>query len=137
MIQIAEYLRPEPSLLWKLVKQAGVNHAVGQLPKDDGGAERPWDIGPLTRAKALYEEAGITLSVIESSPPMQKIRLGLPGRDEEIEWFCTLLRNMGALGIPVLCYNFMAVLGWLRTSSDIVGRGGALVTGYDHAALRD
>src|SRR5579871_6569491 len=137
MIQIAEYLPPEPNLLWKLVRQAGVNHAVGRLPLDEGGAERPWDLGPLTRLKAQFEEAGFTLAVIESSPPMQKIRLGLPGREEEVAWFQTLLRNMGKLEIPVICYNFMAVFGWLRTATTIPARGGALVTGYDHATLRN
>src|SRR5579862_9610801 len=120
MIQIAEYLPPEPNLLWKLSLQAGANHAVGMLPKvEEGSGERPWDLGPLTRMKERFEAAGIILSVIESSPPMQKIRLGLPGRDEEIAWFNTLLRNMGDLGISTLCYNFMAVFGWLRTSMDI------------------
>jgi mannonate dehydratase len=137
MIQIAEYMPPQPNLLWKLVRQAGVDYAVGQLPKDDSGSERPWDLGPLSQAKALYEEAGFTLAVIESSPPMQKIRLGLPGRDEEIAWFQTLLRNMGILQIPVLCYNFMAVFGWMRTATTIPARGGALVTGFDLTSLRD
>jgi len=130
-------LRPEPSLLWRLVKQAGVNYAVGSLPADDGGAERPWDFMPLMRLKTRLEDAGLDLTVIESSPPMQKIRLGLPGRDEEIEWFCTLLRSMGALHIPVICYNFMAVFGWLRTHSAIPARGGALVTGYNHADMQN
>jgi mannonate dehydratase len=137
MIEIAEMLPSQPTVLWKLAKQAGVNHAVGGLPRDEGGPERPWDFMPLMRLKTRFEDAGFTLSVIESSPPMQKIRLGLPGRDEEIEWFNTLLKNMGALGIPVLCYNFMAVLGWLRTSLALAGRGGALVTGYDHKMMQD
>jgi mannonate dehydratase len=44
---------------------------------------------------------------------------------------------MGRLGIPAICYNFMAVLNWLRTSVAAPGRGGALVTGYDHAAMKD
>ncbi len=136
MIKIAEYLPPQPNLLWKLARQAGVDYAVGLLPKDDG-PDRPWDFMPLMRLKKRYEDAGYELAVIESSPPMQKIRLGLPDRDEEIEWFNTLLRNMGALDIPVLCYNFMTVFGWLRTSTAITGRAGSLVTGYNHDVMRN
>lgn len=137
MIKLAEMLLPQPSLLWKLAKQAGVDYAVGGLMPDNDSTERPWDFMPLMRLKTRYEDAGYELAVIESSPPMQKIRLGLPGRDEEIEWFCTLLRNMGALHIPVLCYNFMAHFGWMRTSTALPGRGGALVTGYNHEVMRD
>jgi mannonate dehydratase len=137
MIQIAEYLPAQPTPLWKLVHQVGVNHAVAPLPSHDAGPDKPWDIGPLTCMKQRFEESGFTVSVIEASPPMQKIRLGLPGREEEMEYFCALLRNMGALGIPVLCYNFMAVIGWTRTHTGIPARGGALASGYDHAAMRD
>jgi mannonate dehydratase len=138
VIEIAEYFSTEPDLLWKLAKQAGVNYAVGRLPSEDtSSSERPWDYAPLKRVKERLEAAGYALAVIESSPPMQRIHLGKPGRDEEIEWFCALLRNMGELGIPVICYNFMAVFGWTRTHTDIPARGGALVTGYDHAAMRD
>ena len=137
MIEIAEMLRPEPSPLWRLVKQAGVNHAVSGLPRDDGGPNRPWDYVSLAGVKKRCDEAEMDLAVIESSPSMQKIRLGLPGRDEEIEWFNTMLTNMGKLGIPVVCYNFMAHFGWTRTHTEIPWRGGALVTGYDHATMRE
>jgi mannonate dehydratase len=136
MIEIAEMLRPEPSPLWRLARQAGVNHAVTGLPREDGGAERPWDYASVRRVKTRLEEAGFDVAVIESSPPMQKIRLGLPGRDEEIEWFNTMLTNMGELGIPVVCYNFMAHFGWTRTHTDIPWRGGALVTGYKHTTMQ-
>jgi mannonate dehydratase len=136
MIQIAEYLPPEPTALWKLVRQVGVGHAVGRLPVAESG-ERPWDFAPLKRMKAALEKEGFELAVIEASPPMQKIRLGLPGRDEEIEEFNRMVRNMGELGIPVICYNFMAVMGWTRTHLSLPARGGALATGYDHSAMRD
>ncbi len=38
---------------------------------------------------------------------MNRIKLGLNGRDEDIGHFCQMLRNMGELGITLLCYNFM------------------------------
>ena len=71
----------------------------------------------LAKAKAEYETGGIPLEVIESRPPMEKIKLGLPGRDEEIEVVCELLRNMGKLGIPAWCYAWMPVLGVMRNLS--------------------
>lgn len=136
MIEIAESFRPDRPELMRLMKQAGVNHAVTGLMRDDDGPDRPWEYAPLARLKALYEDAGFELSVIESSPPMQKIRLGLPGRDEEIAWFNTMLTNMGALGIPVVCYNFMPHFGWTRTHVDIPWRGGSMVTGYDDDTMQ-
>src|SRR5579862_3624059 len=137
MIKIAEMLPAEPTPLWKLSAQAGVTHAVGGFGRGESSTERPWDVAPLRRLKERFERAGLELAVMECSPPMQKIRLGLPGRDEEIEQFNTMLRSMGELGIGVICYNFMAVFGWMRTHTAIPARGGALVTGYDHDAVRD
>lgn len=42
---------------------------------------------------------------------------------------------MGRAGIPIYCYNFMAVFNWLRTSTAVRGRGDALVTRFDAADL--
>jgi mannonate dehydratase len=44
---------------------------------------------------------------------------------------------MGRLGIPVWCYEWMPVFNWLRTSTAVPTRGGALATGYDHTLMRD
>jgi mannonate dehydratase len=41
-----------------------------------------------------------------------------------------IVRAMRELGVPVLCYNFMAVHGWARTRWAEPGRGGALVTAF-------
>jgi mannonate dehydratase len=143
VIRIAEILlEPAPDPFWAVLRQVGVEDAVGVLPRHffdwrEARSDLPWDYAPLALFKQQVEDAGLSLAVIEDNPPMDRIRLGRPGRDEEIEQFCTLLRSMGRLSIPVLCYNWMAVLGWLRTSVAVPGRGGAKVAGYDHRILAD
>jgi len=91
----------------------------------------------LARVKSAYENAGFRLEVLESRPPLDKAKLGLPGRDEEIETVCELLRNMGRLGIPVWCSEWMPIFGWMRTATTIPERGGALVSGFDYDVMRE
>jgi mannonate dehydratase len=135
-MRLAVFIGNRPDERWKLALQMGVTDLVTGLGEPEG-SDAPWDLGPLRALKRRVEDAGFHLGVIESSPPMNKTRLGLPGRDEEIGYFQAMLRNMGELGIPVVCYNFMAVLGWLRTDTAIPARGGALVSGYDHAKMEN
>jgi mannonate dehydratase len=159
MFEFAEFTEPTPAPFWKLLRQIGVNSVVTMLHggevavrnwltdtsyRTDGFQPEfirdakglfGWDYEPLSRVKEAYESAGLNVAVIEDTPPMDKTRLGLPGRDEEIEAFCTLLRNMGTLQIPVLAYNFMAGFDWMRTSTETLGRGGALVSAYDHGVM--
>jgi mannonate dehydratase len=137
MIEIAEFLPPTPSPVWKLAKQAGVDWAVGGLPFDDplNGSDAPWDYRPLLRAKDRYEQAGFKLAVIESRPPLNLAKRGLPGRDAEIDTVCTLLENMGRLGVPVWCYEWMTDFNWVRTNTNTPSRGGSVVTSFDSSLL--
>ncbi len=139
MIHIAEFLAPTPSAVWTLAKQAGVNWAVGGLPFNEmfNGVDAPWDYLPLLRMKQRYESHGFTLGVIEARPPLNLAKRGLPGRDAEIDAVCTLLDNMGRLGIPVWCYEWMTDFNWVRTSVDTPSRGGSVVTSFDASELRD
>ncbi len=107
----------------RLATQIGVTDAVCGRPLDDTGPV--WNFVPLVRLKQRFADAGLNLSVIESIPISDRIKLGQPGRDEDIDLFIQSLRNMGAAGIPILCYNWMAVFGWFRTSFTTRTRGGA------------
>jgi len=134
LLRIAEFIPPKPQPLWRLARQAGVDLAVAGLPFDmlEPG-ERVCDLAPLTRMKAMYEEAGFTIEVIESRPPLNKAKRGLPGGEEEIDVVCELITNMGKLGIPVWCYEWMTDFNWVRTNMATPSRGGSVVTSFDLA----
>ena len=66
--------------------------------------------------------------------PAPEIPLGKPGRDEHIEGWCTLIRNMGAAGVPTLCYNFRGI-GNFRTEATI-GRGGAHYSTFNYEEFK-
>jgi mannonate dehydratase len=92
---------------------------------------------PLLRLQQRYQSAGFTLAVIESRPPYNLVKRGLPGRDQEIAAICTLIENMGRLHIPVWCYEWMTDFNWLRTNTYTPSRGGSIVTSFDTSLLRD
>jgi mannonate dehydratase len=140
-MKIAVSLPPEPGLPWTLMRQCGVDFAVchGNLqtlanePED----EQPWSLKGLRGWQETYESIGVELAVIEGRPGMEKIKLALPGRDEEIDVVCRMLRNMGELGIPVWCSMWMPILGVMRTSRDLPTRGGARVSAFHLKEIRD
>ena len=140
MMKIAEVFGPTDEKLWRLVKQCGADHVVGTFSGrrgDRAAGEKPWSQASLERLKKAYEERGFELAVLESRPPTDKIKLGLPGRDEQIEDVCELIRSMGALHIPVWCYEWMPVFNWMRTTNDQRSRGGALVVAFDYEKVKD
>jgi mannonate dehydratase len=131
-MKLAMMLPATPSPRWKVAKQCGVNYAVTTVSPQRTGIAHAWELDTLALIQKNLEEAGLKLAAIEGpGVPMNKIKLGLPGRDEEIEIFCALIRNAGKLGIPTICYNFMAQIGWNRTAVDVRERGGALTMEFN------
>jgi len=117
----------EPKL--RLAKQLGVDAVVAGAPHQSQAG--PAEYFDWLRLRTQVEDAGLQWLVCESIPITTRVKLGLPGRDEDIEVFCASLRNMGHAGIPILCYNWM-IHYWFRTSFTTRVRGGALSMRYVH-----
>jgi len=129
---LAEYLPPRAHVLWQLARQMGITHVIVNTKPEKTGLNPPWDLEALRQVQRELADAGLTLYGLEGDQfDISRIKLGRPERDEDIEKFCAMLRNMGQLGIPLLCYNFMAQIGWFRSKGDVAARGGALVSRFD------
>ena len=139
MIRLAMVSRPLAETDLRLAKQMGMTDVVTTMtgvPMMPEPIQRPaWSYLDLLQLRQRVDDAGLTLSVIEGYQLSDRITLGLPGRDEDLAQVCETITNMGRVGIPIYCYNFMAVFNWLRTSTSLRGRGDALVTKFDAAQL--
>ncbi|MCL2878606.1 MAG: mannonate dehydratase [Treponema sp.] len=133
-----DYLHDQRREKIEFSKQMGVTHAVINASRKGqtvDGQERPWEYAPLLQKIKSFEDMGLKVSVIEGPTPLDNAKLGLPGRDREIEVFQTFLRTLGRLKIPTVCYNWMPIVGWFRTNVNLPSRGGARVTGYNHELM--
>ena len=124
------------NIQWTLAAQLGVEAVVTKAAPELTGLPDPSDYQSLKTIRDNFKAAGLELYALEGDEfDMSRIKLGLPGRDEDIEKYCKMLTNMGRLGLKLLCYNFMAGVGWFRSRNDLKERGGALTSGFDIAEI--
>lgn len=128
---ITDYFRSTHDATWDFAIQSGVRHGVIRLPEDEH-----FDLGNFSHWETVYKrftDFGITPLVIEPMPNCvhDHIKAGDEKRDESIEKVISMFPIMSKLGIDTVCFNFMAHIGWLRTSDTVEERGGAHVTEFN------
>src|SRR5579864_3294670 len=132
-IQLAELFALDEEHKVRLASQIGITHAiVGVLPAMSRVTSDRY-VETLNKIKTDFQAAGMVFAGVESHPvPAEKIKLGLPGRDEEIENYIAAIKALAQVGVPMVCYNWMAGLGWYRTKTDLPARGGALISEFNN-----
>ena len=133
---LSDYFRPNRDNAWDVAIASGVSHAVIRLPEDgnfDYGNGEHWD--SLVKR---FTDVGVTPVAIEPMPNElhDHIKAGDELRDESIERVISMFPHMRRHGIDTICFNWMAHIGWLRTSSDYPERGGAKVTEFNMADFK-
>ncbi|MGH2461228.1 MAG: mannonate dehydratase [Chloroflexota bacterium] len=117
-------------------KQLGCSGVVLATPARLPGGAR-WEYADLVRLREWVESHDLKIESIQNTPAsfFDQVRLGLPGRDEQIENYQATIRNLGRAGIPILGYNWRP--NPLYRTGAKPGRGGAQVTTFDLDLARD
>lgn len=133
---LTDYFRAVPDLTWNIALQCGVRHGTIRLPDDT-----KFDITSTEQLLTVcdrFKSHGITPVILEPLPNIlhDHIKYGDSKRDECIEKFILLLKNLHETDINTVCFNFMVHHGWTRTSCNLPERGGATVTGFSLSDFR-
>ena len=98
--------------------------------------ETRWEEADVRALVAKTEASGLKFEAIENVPThfYDKVMLGLPGRDEQIDNYNRTIRAVGRAGVPVLGYHFMPNSVW-RTERLAPTRGGAGATRFDQKVV--
>ena len=107
--------------------QVGVDEIVLTFPGLDQHAFR--------EARRMVEAEGMKLTHLERKVPHLKMVHRLPGWEQQMEDFKSLIRLMAENEMKVLCYNWMPDEDWQRTSSEVIERGGSRVTEFNLATV--
>ena len=114
-----EYIRQIPGMY-------GIVSAIYDVPVGE-----VWPVEKLQALRDRIEGAGLKFEVVESIPTHEDIKLGKPTRDRLIANFQQNIRNCAAVGVKVICYNFMPVFDWTRTEMAKVLPDGSTTLAFD------
>ncbi len=113
----------------------GVEHIVSAVY--DVPVGEVWPVENIQKLKAKIESHGLKFEVVESVPVHEDIKLGKPSRDRLIANYGQTLRHLALCGVKVVCYNFMPVFDWTRTTLDMTLPDGSTTLGFDVATVNN
>lgn len=133
MEQTWRWFGPQDPISLTEVRQVGATGIVTALHEIPNGT--PWPAEAIAERKAMIEDAGLRWSVVESIPIHEDVKRGGPRAQESVDAWTVTLGRLADAGLDTVCYNFMPVLDWTRTTLDFAYPDGALALGFDRAEV--
>ena len=120
---------PKDPVPLAFIRQAGataVFSALHQIPYGE-----VWPRAAIREHKELIESAGLRWTCVESVPVHEDIKTGRGDLPRLLKNYTDTLRHLAAENIPVVIYNFMPVLDWIRTDMNHILPDGSQCLHFD------
>ncbi len=114
MLESWRWFGPDDSVSLENIIQAGAQAVVTSLHHIAIG--EVWTLDEINKRKKLIESKGLKWAVVESVPLHNDIKLRKGKYEQYIEAYRQTLINLSEAGVNTVCYNFMPVVDWTRTS---------------------
>ena len=131
MIEGWRWFGPVDKVTLNEVAQTGAVAVVTALHEVPYG--EVWQVDDIRARQALISGAdvGLEWQVVESLPVHEDIKRGTGDLDRLFANYRQSMANLAACGIKTICYNFMPLLDWTRTTLDAPVRGGGTALRFD------
>jgi mannonate dehydratase len=116
------------------VRQAGATGVVTSLHQIAYGVA--WSIEDvMARQREIGRDPalGLTWNVVESLPIHEDVKIGGKDTGAILDNYRTSMRSLAACGLKTICYNFMPVIDWTRTTLRMPMPGGGSALRFDAA----